>query len=260
MEDFNAFFLIKIKYYNIINNMPLTVRGAYRVGGKSATPSKGIIVLNKGKKRVPKPVKSYVRRQINKSSETKVYHAIAEEQTVDTTTQSYIQDLSSILQGVQSNQRVGVKVKATGLHTRLTLNNNSNKTNFVRVLVVGTYDPNDVSTSSELFLTVAGAPTSIASSPGLKCLNLSINKARYTPLYDKMVKLGPSGSTDGTETRFIKFWRKLNKTISFDAATYGAGNQSYRYHMLLIPSEASDDTLPSSIEATYACRLFYKDT
>jgi len=157
-------------------------------------------------------------------------------------------------------RRIGNKIKIIGIHVKGFINNNSAKTNYVRVMLVGTREPADVTTSTELLATTGGGTANISVAAGLNALYHPINKVKFRLLHDRVYKLGPSTSVDGSECKMINFMVKPKRNVWYEDGTQGADNQSYRYHLILIPSEAGDDTLPSTIEISYCIRTFYVDS
>lgn len=211
-------------------------------------------------KKVPKTVQRYVKSQFNKHIENKVImYQANEDPALATDTLLYATDLSAISQGTALNQRIGNQIHIKGVHCKGFLHNNNTKVLYIRHLIIGTANPNDITASTELLQIGGGATSTLTTANGLNMLYLPINKVKFQVYHDKIMKLGGSASIDGVQDRFFNKFIKLNKKITYEANTVSADNQSYRFHNIFLVSEGDDDAVPSIVEVSYAIRVWFQD-
>jgi len=189
------------------------------------------------KTKVSSAVKKYVRNVARPMRpEIKRILDVYTETSIDSVVTPYFTYEPLISQGTGPYQRVGGRVRMTGLHVKAFFKNNATTTEFIRVLLVRTTSDTDTAAATmELFQDSnnGGTPGTIISS-GTAATNIlyAINKSKFKTLYDKVYKLGSTNSTDSRDVMlFNRFW-KLNSQIKYDANQTGLGNQSTRYLLL----------------------------
>lgn len=108
-------------------------------------------------------------------------------------------EFANILQGLTKATRTGNEIKLQGYHSKITYHNNSTVPVYIRRLVIG-IEGNDVDAGTNLaeLFTINGAGVDINTmGNGLAVIQTPINMSKYKVYFDKVIKLGPAGSTDG---------------------------------------------------------------
>jgi len=160
--------------------------------------------------------------------------------------------------GASSNERIGNKIKTTGLSMKYLLYNPSGVACWVRVLVLKVKEGRQLSDTEivqELF--DGGSAQDVGPAGTLPDLIKRINRERFTVMADKieLVDVSNGGQKVATGT----FWRKLNTDMIFaDEIQDEAVNQ--RHVVVFVPLEADgDESLGSTIELTHTMSMYYKD-
>jgi len=115
-------------------------------------------------------------------------------------------------------------------------------------------------TTSNLFAdtNLAGSTGGVTTLPGLNIMYFPINRLQYTPVIDKVYKLGGSG--DPTCTRMFSKFVKMNKTVKYVANNTGTGVQSHQLTVWYLVAEANDDTTGGvAIEVSHLARTYFTD-
>jgi len=215
---------------------------------------------NKKRSSVPAATKQYVKNLLPKI-ETKEIRFHTNEVGLNTLSQGYFLQGPLIVQGTSRSSRIGNEVSAIGLDIRGVLCNNSTTESIVRVLVVsssGSTDP-----TLELFqATDPGITGGLSTITGLDAMYYPLNTNDFRIHVDKVVRLAGSATGNGAENvQFMKEHINFPKTrIKFDGNTTGIVNQSWSYHIILIATDANDDTSTGTVaEASFMSRFFYQD-
>lgn len=187
-----------------------------------------------------------------------------DEVNVNTVSQGQFYDMLYIGQGTDSQTRIGDEIKASGLHIKGVLRNNSTTTtNYVRMVVFWSKDTTNYTSSSDLFQLNAGTSADFtnANVAGLNSIYMPLNKAQITPIYDKVFRLGMTTSDDGGDTIFFnKFLKLHNRRIKYEGSAVGATNLAPRLHLGIWASEAPDDTgAGTNVELSCIHTLYFTD-
>jgi len=210
--------------------------------------------------KVPLATKKYVRRLLPKV-ELKRIVSYQDEVSNSTLVQGSSLPMIAIPQGLQVWNRIGNEVKIKGFHIKGILNNNATTPNYVRmVLAWAPMDTVVTLNGSNLFADtdLAGNTGGVTSIPGLNIMYFPINRTQYTPVFDKVFKLGGSG--DPSCTRMFSKFIRMNKTLKFIANNTGTGVQSAQLSLWYLVAEAGDDTTGGqAIEINHVARTYFTD-
>lgn len=208
-------------------------------------------------------VRSVVRKELNKNVEIKRHYVHNNEVTVSTLSQgTNWYDLTSIDQGVNADERIGMEVMAKGIHLAGHLHNNGSTTNWVRMVVIQQHTQDDISSLSEVFQK-SGNTADFSSTVGMQAMYFPLQKVDFKVLYHRVFKLNPAGTAGLLdESRMFKKFIKLNKKIKFQKdLSEGADLQRPRYWLGCWAAESPDDTgLGESIELSFLSRFYFTDS
>jgi len=211
-------------------------------------------------KGVPKAVRAYVKRVMPKS-ELKRIVSYSDEAPLSTLVQGTVIPQLAVTQGLQVWNRIGNDIRVKGYHMKAVLNNNSTTPSYIRVLVAWTQMDTDVSfTAAQLFgdINLAGTSGSTSTIPGLNIMYYPVNRLQFTPVIDKVYKLGGSG--DPSCTRMISKFVRMNKPVKFLANSTGTGGQNWQLTLFYLVAEAADDTAGgTAIEVSHVTRIYFTD-
>jgi len=224
------------------------------------TSSRRRPVRKSGRTNVPAATKRYVRRMMPKV-ELKRVVSYQDENSLATLVQGSAIPMLGVTQGVQAWNRIGNEIRVKGFHIKGILNNNATTPNYVRMVLAWTACDTDVSfTTATLFgdYNLAGSSANTSGIPGLNIMYFPINRVLYTPVYDKVIKLGGSG--DPSCTKIFSKFIKMNKTIKYIANSTGTGVQNYQLTLFYLVAESGDDTTGGQIiEISHVARTFFTD-
>lgn len=160
--------------------------------------------------------------------------------------------------GASSNERIGNKIKMTGLSAKYLIYNPSSVTIWVRMLVLRVKEGRQL-TDTEIVneLYDGGSAQDVGPAGTLPDLIKRINKERFTVLQDKIETIDISNG--GQKVAVGTYWRRFNTDMIFaDEILDEAVNQ--RYVMVVVPLEADgDESLGSNFELTHTLSMYYKD-
>jgi len=184
-----------------------------------------------------------------------------DETGVSTLVQGAAVPMIAITQGLQAWNRVGNEVIVKGFHIKGILTNTAATVNYVRMVLAWTpCDTDTTFTSATLFgdITLSGTTGGTSTIPGLNTMYYPINRIQYTPVYDKVIKLGGSG--DPSCSRMFSKFFKMNKKVKYIANSTGTGVQSHQLTLFYLVAEANDDTMGGqTIELNHVARTFFVD-
>jgi len=167
----------------------------------------------------------------------------------------------AVTQGTGVYQRTGNQIVAKGFHLKGLLNNNASTPNYVRMLLAwSNTDTVTTFSTAQLFADAnnAGGTANTGTVNGANVLYYPINKTAFTPVWDKVIKLG--GYTDPSCTRMFNKFIKMKKTIKFIANNSGDGLQDKQLTLFILAAQADDDTgVGQTIEVSHVARLFFTD-
>lgn len=176
-----------------------------------------------------KSVAKIARQVVIRMAEKKVAYTSTNQTLLDTYTPGNAWfAMSNIGAGTGVSERSGREICLQKAHIRSTIHNNSNFTMFVRVVLGYFTDDSIPGPTTELFdpITRNGVPITFVTATGSDyILNPTLNKRLFTPVYDKVHKLGTS-AVDGANAKQITILKDLkNRKIRFDGVANGNGNQ-----------------------------------
>lgn len=224
-----------------------------------------------------------VKKIIRRTQETKcVSDGIIEATAGTVATAAYIKrNLFAPTQGDNSDQRHGRKVTLTGIHIKGQVHNNGNRTNYVRILLLAHKDnswtgaPNS---TMELFVGPDNQVRTLGNVAMMEKMLYPINKYRFYPLYDKIMKLeGKMGNSVHTSkaSRMFVIKKKMNKAVWFDEAPsqvingvemqdnakeVGEYNQNIHYTLMVLAADSQNDTIiGENVELSYFRQFWFTD-
>ncbi len=196
-----------------------------------------------------------VRRVVSRESETKMLPTSKGETTLATSALVGITDVSTIIPGTESNARVGQEIKGFGLNLKLLVASASTQDCFIRIAVVSCDEDQFTSTSDEWVIDTSNLPRALMADNNLNIM-YRLNKLQYKILYERLVKVSGSASTDAQEYKIIHKFIKFNHRRWFNAGT--GDSKSNNLRLIVIPIDAAFDAA-TSIEYTAFTQYFYKD-
>jgi hypothetical protein len=206
--------------------------------------------------------KSVVRRELSKNIEMKRHYQLQNEVNVSTLSQgTNWYDLSAVDTGTGPNDRIGLQIRAKGLHVAGALHNNGSTTNYVRMIVIQQHSQDALSSASDVFQqgTATGDFSDIT---GMKTMFYPLQKVDFKVLYHRIFKLNPAGTAgQNDESRMFRKFIKLDRTIRFENVTTEGDNvQRPRYWLGCWAAEAPDDPgLGENIELSFLSRFYFTD-
>lgn len=225
-----------------------------------------------------------VRKIISRTQEHKCVSDGLIEATAGTTAVSaYIKrDLFAPVQGDNSDQRHGRKVNLTGIHIKGQVHNNGNRTNYVRILLLSHKDDtwyNAPNSTMELFIGPDNQVRTLGTVAMMEKMLYPINKYRFYPIYDKIMKLEGKQNTSNNHTsrasRMFTIRKKMNKAVWFDeapsqtingvemqdnAAEVGRENQNIHYTLMVLAADSQNDTIVGEqVEVSWFKQFWFTD-
>lgn len=211
---------------------------------------------------VPRPVRNYVRRAMDKKLEHKFVTTTQDEQAFSTLTAQYkVADLYVVGNGTGVAQRAGLKILPSGISIRGNLNYNAttaSKTCYVRMLLIETSQAESYSgLTTEIFQN--GSNWGNLASSQMPVIWAPLNRAGYKFHWDKVYKLNAQ-STDGTYSRLVKKWIPIKGAIKFDGTSTGVGNQNRNFALVMLLAESGQDLATGeTVEFSCFIRSYFTD-
>lgn len=217
-----------------------------------------------GKGGVSNAVKKYVKKVASKTRPEMKSAVISNqvETLLDTSaiaTAYQWNEFPILSQGTGRDQRIGNEVYLHGHHSRGQFFNNATVPVFVRRLVVGYSTGVTIGVTAELFDIQSGIPDTLTSLPDSRKLYARINKAQFKVYFDKIIKLAPSASTDGNQTKIHNYFQKFGgKKIKYEGTSSGLLSQDTRLAEIYIMASPDNDS-NAIIELTQNSRFYFTD-
>lgn len=173
--------------------------------------------------------------------------------------------LNDIVQGNDHGARQGREIQLTSLKLRQLLRSNASGSHYVRIIAGYIKDHSAFATTTQIFDSPAGGnPTSasgVGGGNGVSLMILPINKALFTTVYDKTVKLGANSSVDGYDCMILdKYINLQNRKVRYDGSTTGPTNSDQSLWLGCITAEAPNDTAGgSTVEWSFTADLKFID-
>lgn len=213
-------------------------------------------------------IRKIARQAVVRMAEKKVYRTSNIELAVSSATISNTWgNLSAIPQGAGFGQRTGREVRLQKLHVKGLIHNNATGTHIVR-MVIGYFKDISVtpSTTTEIFEPTDNntgplTGTGIGGGNGIQAIVASLNKAKFTTVVDRLIKLGANSSIDANNVRTFEFTKPLRDAkIQFEDTTSGTGNQDKNLYIGFWTAEGGNDTAGgTTVEVSYTTALHYTD-
>lgn len=204
--------------------------------------------------------KKYIKRQINKSIETKERNfEISEQQVSSNDTYPNSITFTDISSGRDDNQRVGNVVHLTKLTYKMFLHNSGNTDCLVRMLVVrskGMLSNTQCNQGINLFKS-GNATVSYVSATYATRIAKDVDRTNYTVLSDKIIKL--AGLSKSEENNKIIKFTKYYKNKRTDFADQDSAEAINPIKLLFYVVDSALDTNVPVVEVTGETSTYYKD-
>jgi len=217
------------------------------------------------KTRVPLATKKYVKRVTRQiRPEMKNQLDLFTETTINYLSQPYLIYEPAISQGDGKQNRDGVELIMKGVHFKGIVHNNSNQTAYVRFLILKTQGATDTAWATAEFFTdgsTSGATQTITDLLGsTRLATTKINPAKFKVCAERVIKLAPNTSTEGAEVKKFNIFTKQNQKVIYEAGTYQAANQDWRYIVVILSTLANNDVASTSTcEITADLKWYFVD-
>lgn len=210
---------------------------------------------------VSKAIRKYVKTVMPKP-EVKMATLAVDEAAYSDLAQFYVHPLYVLYQGVTSTTRIGREIKATGVWMNCIMHNNNNNMHYMRELLVD-MGLSTLTVATEFWRGISDStPLQLSSQTGLNAIYALVDKTRVKVLHDKVHKFGSTGPpANQTQTKHIRWFKKLNHKIKYDENDVGGNNQTRNIIYVQIHAMANDDTgLGEAVEASFQLRQYYVDS
>lgn len=212
----------------------------------------------------PTPLKTLTTRVKRlENAETHKYKTFNNETLIGGSTFSAIplfKTINGVTRGTLNNQMIGSSIHQTGIALKYFVHNVQALATYWRMAIVVCKNGNEITVNGEdIFLDHQDEGVDFNGSNDRQQLYLSLNRNKYTIIYDKIHKLGAknSATTDNfTCNKMIKFYKSYKgKKVTFDSN----GNPNERMYLLGWPIDANLDVNNLSLEITGTSTYYYKD-
>lgn len=180
---------------------------------------------------------SRVKKVVNRIAETKYKDYYSGSVSVQYSPDQYRKNLwAEVRSGAGQGQREGVKIQATWLRMRMELNANGQDSIFIRLLYLqwkGMGIIPQITTLPDNYLSY-------------------VDQELWTVIKDQVYNMG-NGLADGRNKRFVQWWIKINRTITYDADDSG----DYAKPAIFV-AMSNDAVVPSPFLILNA-RMYFKD-
>lgn len=214
-------------------------------------------------KKVPRPVKAYVRKAISKSKETHKKESSLSETSLSSvaTAPNYMSQVQYIAQGDTYFSRSGHQVKPVGVSLKYVLHNNDSLGMFVRFVVLlnlaGSKDT-DYQTGTALFEDDTGN-IDFSGANDRQRLTARINKDKYTVLRDTVIRLGGDNTSD--KMAYRKHWISLRRqsNLIYDGSAASNPIRNQLIPMWWICEANEDESTGKVVELSVTSQFYFKD-
>lgn len=167
------------------------------------------------------------------------------------------QDLTSLIQGTQLNQRLGPSIHLSYVHLKGSIASNSTvKYKSLRLIIIREYNNQHLTAAWADLLTNAGAYTNIAPTQIQSDGADRINREQYQVFFDKRYKV----PLESEGVRYINERVRINRVVPYELAN-GANNVTVRGRFLCIAMLYDNDTTTSVTTCPFLLNIvsFFKD-
>lgn len=237
---------------------------------RQASTPRGMAGSSKRAKTTPaarKTIGKIAKQVVMRMAEKKVHRSWVSEAALSSASvgNNFI-NLSSVTQGTGWGERTGKEIRLSKVRVKGLLHNNASGTHVVRMVIGYALDQADLSSTTELFeaKVSSGGPLTgvgIGGGDGVTALLLPLNRAKFIPLVDRLIKIGANSSVDGANVRTFDITKALREAkIIFEGTTVGAANQSRTLHVGFWTAEGGNDTAGgTNVEVSIVADLHFTD-
>lgn len=188
----------------------------------------------KRKAKVPKPVKTYVKKEFDKLVEDKQAGGLIA--GFDSSYTGTYTLLNGVAQGTNQGQRIGMQLKNKYLILRLIMNQNAGFVGLserIRVMLIWDKQPNGAAPTANQLLTITAAGQAFISP-----ININASK-RYRIVYDKLYSLQSRGGANNVaESKMITIKKNLKLNTKYmDTGATIASIQTNSLYLVTISQE-----------------------
>lgn len=196
-------------------------------------------------------VASIAKKAVMKASETKKHSVERIEEALSALGSIENQSLCNLAQGTGNINRIGHKVKSVGFEVRGHINNNTNSSTIIRMLVVR-FKNNQAVPGTDL-IEIDSGNTAVTSND-VSALWRRINRDSYDVLKEKYITL------DSAEKSFktFKFWVPFKKELTYETSSAVQPNHD-RVHLVAFARSTGNDGLAPNCELHYISTFYFKD-
>jgi len=193
------------------------------------------------------------------TKEIRFKHALTTSATDTMAARMIATRIDNIVQGTQLDQRIGNKIYYGWLHVRGCIQNNSTtRTKFLRMIVLKerNYGSLNLTTYADLYdvengFTTDQAPTGIQTDAAVQ-----INRDKYIPLYDKVIKI----KIESEDNVFINRKIRIGKTVTYPQASSSSNDTIHgRLYFITDLFDGDNATAGTTVITNFGCRGFFKD-
>lgn len=169
-------------------------------------------------------------------------------------------DLSAVLQADNFYNREGRQITCQRLSFKGHLHNNATPVKLCRLVIGWIKNQQAPTTVTELFETnITGGTIDLDSQSTI--LYRRFNKVVFSPLYDKVIRLGGINGGDSSNTQLIDVNVNLRgKKINFDGSGTAVNDQDYKLYAVVFAKRGDDDEATgSAVEWTTLSSLDFLD-
>lgn len=169
-------------------------------------------------------------------------------------------DLSAVLPGDNFYTRDGRQITLQRLSFKGHLHNNATPVKLCRMVIGWIKNQQTPSTVTELFESAATGGTTDLDAQ-LNVLYRRFNKIVFTPIYDRIIKVGGINGGDSTNTQLYNINLNLRgKKVNFDGATATVADQDHKLYAVVFAKRGDDDEATGSVvEWTAVSHLDFLD-
>lgn len=222
----------------------------------------------RGKKRRPKKrqtkFRNAVKRIARSAQETKRTIISVPEFVIQTGSLPVARnlDLTSVPQGITSFTRNGDKIQLVGHAMKAIFNNNGSTSKYIRVLMVRFVSNNQAAVTStnpppDLFETTDDTKEGVPAN--IMAMLWPVNHTQYKVLYNKLVKVSPSLTDQGSETKFLQVYIPNQSILDYEGGTSVIPFKNRVVLIFLATDAANDDVAGEQVEISLMIKTYFKD-